>query len=90
MKILAVCGGGVGSSMVLKINLEKALRQLNIEATVEQSDITCAGSLNADLIVTSKNFASQFDTSKVIVIKNYVDQKEYITKLEKAIKMMKG
>jgi len=93
MKIVVVCGAGVGSSMVLKINVEKALRQLNIEATVEQSDITVAGSMNADLFVTSETFArlldekyGQSDASKVIVIKNYIDQEEYITKLKKAIK----
>jgi PTS system ascorbate-specific IIB component len=97
MKIVVVCGAGVGSSMVLKINIEKALRRLNIEATVEQSDITVAGSMNADLFVTSDTFArlldekyGQSDTSNVIVIKNYIDQEEYITKLEKAIKKMKG
>lgn len=86
MKILAVCGGGTGSSMVLKIYIEKALRQLNIKASVEQSDATSAGSLNADFIVTSQNFSDLFDTSKVIVIKNYLDIGEYINKLEKAIK----
>ena len=93
MKIVVVCGAGVGSSMVLKIYVEKALRRLNIEATVEQSDITVAGSMNADLFVTSDTFARLLDekygqsyASKVIVIKNYIDQEEYITKLEKAIK----
>jgi PTS system ascorbate-specific IIB component len=86
MKILAVCGGGTGSSMVLKIYVEKALRQLNIEASVEQSDVTSAGSLNADFIVTSQNFVTLFDASKVIAIKNYLDIGEYISKLEKAVK----
>jgi len=97
MKIVVVCGAGVGSSMVLKINVEKALRRLSIEATVEQSDITVAGSMNADLFVTSDTFArlldekyGQSDTSKVIVIKNYIDQEEYIAKLEKAIKKMEA
>jgi len=85
MKILAVCGAGTGSSMVLKINIDKALTRLNIKATVEQSDVTSARGQKADLIVTSQNFASQFDASKVIVIRNYVDQEEYRTKLEKAI-----
>ncbi len=97
MKIVVVCGAGVGSSMVLKIYVQKALTQLGIRADVEQSDITVAGSMNADLYVTSETFArlldekfGQFSTSKVITIKNYIDQEEYVTKLEKAIKGIKG
>ncbi|MGM9973923.1 MAG: PTS ascorbate transporter subunit IIB, partial [Clostridiaceae bacterium] len=30
MKALAVCGFGVGSSMILKMSLEKAFRELGI------------------------------------------------------------
>lgn len=42
MKILAVCGFGVGSSMVLKFTIEKALAELGIEAEVENTDLTSA------------------------------------------------
>jgi PTS system ascorbate-specific IIB component len=35
MKIIAVCGMGIGTSVLLKMNAEKVLRQLGIDATVD-------------------------------------------------------
>ncbi|HAQ0763352.1 TPA: PTS ascorbate transporter subunit IIB, partial [Enterococcus faecium] len=32
MKILAVCGFGVGSSMVLKMSLDKVIKELGLKA----------------------------------------------------------
>jgi ascorbate PTS system EIIB component len=78
MKILAVCGMGLGSSMVLKLTLGKVLKQLGLTADVEVSDISSAQSQQADLIVTSAELAERLAGTHipVIVIKNYVDQKE--------------
>ena len=42
MRILAVCGMGVGSSLLLIMNAQKALRELGVKADVEQSDIGLA------------------------------------------------
>lgn len=83
MKILAVCGMGLGSSMVLKLTLGKVLKQLSLKADVEVSDIGSAHSQQADLIVTSAELAERLTGTHipVIVIKNYVDQKEMKDKL---------
>ncbi|HVH31853.1 MAG TPA: PTS ascorbate transporter subunit IIB, partial [bacterium] len=35
MKILAVCGMGLGSGLLLRMQAEKALRQLGVEADLE-------------------------------------------------------
>ncbi|HBG8623418.1 TPA: PTS sugar transporter subunit IIB, partial [Clostridioides difficile] len=48
MKILAVCGFGVGSSMVLKMTIQKALKQLGIECEVENTDINSARGADCD------------------------------------------
>ena len=45
MKILAVCGMGLGTSLILRMNAEKALKQLGIEADVEVSDMGSARAL---------------------------------------------
>ncbi|MDE2409435.1 MAG: PTS ascorbate transporter subunit IIB, partial [Actinomycetales bacterium] len=42
MKIVAVCGAGIGTSVLLKMNAEKVLRTLGLEATVEAADIETA------------------------------------------------
>lgn len=83
MKILAVCGMGLGSSLVLKLTLGKVLKQLQLKADVNVADIGTARSERADLIVTSAEFAERLADMRipVIVIKNYVDQREMKDKL---------
>lgn len=39
MKILAVCGFGVGSSMVLKMSIDKVVKELGMKVTVENTDL---------------------------------------------------
>jgi ascorbate PTS system EIIB component len=83
MKILAVCGMGFGSSMVLRMTIEAVLKAENIKATVVVSDIGTAKAEAADVIVTSAEFAKLLTTSRVpiVVVKNYVDRKEMKEKL---------
>jgi len=38
LKVVA-CGVGMGSSLILKMNVEDVLKELNVPATVEHSDI---------------------------------------------------
>ncbi len=83
MKILAVCGMGFGSSMVLRMTIEATLKEANIKATIVTSDIGSAKSEKADVIVTSAEFAKLLASKKIpiVVIKNYVDRKEMKAKL---------
>lgn len=79
MKIMAVCGFGVGSSMVLKMTIEKAARQLNADIEVENSDITSARGAQCDAIFTSFELAETLSGSvkvPVIPIKKYMDLEE--------------
>lgn len=89
MKILAVCGFGVGSSMVLKMTIEKVLRELEVEAEVENTDVSTAQGIKCDLIFTSNELAENLRTMvsvPVISIKKYMDSKEIKEALEKNIK----
>lgn len=89
MKILAVCGMGLGTSLILRMNAEKALKQLGIEGDVEVSDMGSARALaaSADLIVTSEELAEQLGPVKarVVTISNFIDLNEMVTKLTAAI-----
>lgn len=51
VKILAICGFGVGTSLILRMNIEKVLKENNLEAEVEHIDVTTAAGAAADLIV---------------------------------------
>lgn len=82
-KILAVCGMGFGSSMVLRMTIESILKEAKIKASVVTTDIGTAKGESADIIVTSTEFAKMLGDKKVpiVVIKNYVDKKEMREKL---------
>jgi len=87
LKILAVCGMGLGSGLVLKMTIEKVLKDLNIKARVSVADVVSAKSEKADLIVTSSEFEGSFRGSglKVITVKNYVDANEMKEKIKSAL-----
>ena len=90
MKILAVCGMGLGSGLLLRMQAEKALRQLGIvDADLEVADIGSARAMaqTADLIITSKELAEQLGKVKprVVTISNFVDLKEMVEKLRAAL-----
>lgn len=46
LKILAACGNGMGSSMVIKMKIEKCLRELNVSDFVV--DYCSVGEANSD------------------------------------------
>lgn len=79
MKFLAVCGFGVGSSMVLKMSLQKVLKDMGIEAEVENTDLSSARGTDADAIFTSNELLGELSktTDKPIyAIKKYMDKEE--------------
>ncbi|MGV8968703.1 MAG: PTS sugar transporter subunit IIB [Cellulomonas sp.] len=85
MKIVAVCGMGIGTSILLKMNTEKVLDKLGIEAEVEAADIGVAKGFGrtADIMLTSEDLASEIGDvpATVIVIDNFFDLEEIKTKL---------
>jgi PTS system ascorbate-specific IIB component len=83
MKILSVCGNGLGSSLILKMAVEKVLKSENIKANVVVSDLGNAKGLDADYIVASPEIAERLKEHKatVIAIKNMMDKNEIKEKL---------
>lgn len=85
MKIVAVCGMGIGTSVLLKMNAEKALRALDVDADVEAADIgTARGAARmANLVLTSAELADEIGDvpTEVIVINNFTDVGEITEKL---------
>ncbi|MCG8688327.1 MAG: PTS sugar transporter subunit IIB [Desulfobacterales bacterium] len=90
IKVLAVCGFGVGTSLMLRMNIEKVLKDNGIDAEVENADIMTAGSIQADIIFTSQELFSQLDgkvKSPLIVINNFMSNSEIE---EKAMPVING
>lgn len=89
MKIVAICGAGVGTSAILKLNAERALERLDIEADVTASDIASLATSAADaqVILTSPELVHRIGKTNadVVVINNYFDLDEVSSKLEIAV-----
>ncbi len=88
IKIVTVCGFGIGTSVILKISTEKALKQMNIEGEVECTDKTSAKSLVADVYLTSKAIAQELisEVNKpVIIIESFLNVDEITTKLQEVL-----
>ena len=89
MKIVTICGAGIGSSGILKVNAERVLRRLDIEADVVAADLDSLAVVAADaqVILTSAEFVGAIGATfaDVIVIENYFDTSELTTKLEAAL-----
>lgn len=89
MKIVAICGAGIGSSGILKVNAERVLQRLGLSATVVAADIDSVGRVAADaqVILTSAEFVDAIGATRadVVVIENYFDTEELALKIEAAI-----
>ena len=89
MLIYAVCGAGIGTSVLLKSNADRVLVDLDIEATVKAVSIEEA--LNPDskaqvLLITPELVEQVSDIrSQVMVINNIFDLSELNEKLAAAL-----
>lgn len=89
MHIVCVCGLGMGSSLILKMTVDKALKELGATGhDIEHWDAGTVDSRGADLIVTSADFKERFaGRENVVFVKNVVSNveakevlKEYLEK----------
>jgi PTS system ascorbate-specific IIB component len=88
LHVVAVCGFGIGTSLIMRITIEKVLQDMGMAADVENADIMTAASLTADLIYTSQEFCDQLacgGNAAVIVIHNILSYDEIKEKTQKAM-----
>lgn len=73
--MLTVCGVGMGSSLILKMTAEKALRELGVPARVEHSDLSSARSAGADVILAQSLHTSEMAGASpiIIAVTNFLD-----------------
>ena len=84
MHIVCVCGLGMGSSLILKMTVDKALKELEVTGhDIEHWDAGTVDRRNADLIVTSADFESRFaGRDNVVFVTNVVNKEEVKGKLK--------
>lgn len=84
MKIMVVCGNGLGSSFIMELNVKKALKELGKTAEVDHTDLTSAKSVQADIFIGAADIMGQMDDGKRIIVnlENMMSIPEIKSKLE--------
>jgi Phosphotransferase system, galactitol-specific IIB component len=93
MKLLAVCSYGVGSSMILKISMDRVFEELGVDAEVENLDMYSADGVKCDAIFTSPQLFDQFKQSAnvpVYAIRKYMDMAEVKSNIEEFLEYYKN
>jgi len=90
LKVLAACGNGMGSSMIIKMKIDKVLNDLGIDHKIDHASVGQAKSAanDYDLILVSKPFVKDFRVtgdSKVVGLVNLVSEEEIKSKVTEAL-----
>jgi PTS system ascorbate-specific IIB component len=89
VRILTVCGAGVGTSEILRVTVNRALGRLGMEAEVVATDAEHVHELGEDaqvILATKEHVAAIGRTyAQIIVIDNILDQAEVEAKLADAL-----
>lgn len=87
LKIITVCGLGVGSSLIMKMTVDSAMSQLGVKCSIEHWDMGTVKGKPCDFIVTTDEFRKNFaDQDNVVYLKNMVNVSEAKDKLEEYLK----
>lgn len=77
LKVVTVCGNGIGSSLMLKMKVEELAKDNGIEIEAESIDSNAAIGKDADLFITVKEFADIFTKDqKVVFTRSYMNKKK--------------
>lgn len=77
LKIITVCGNGIGSSLMLRLKVEEICKEAEIQVDVESSDFNGVLSKKPDLIITVEELAKQMPAhQEVAVVRSYINKKK--------------
>lgn len=91
LKVLTACGNGMGSSMVIKMKVQNALRGLGqSDFEVDSCSVGEAKGLaaNYDIVIASLHLIGELEgrtKGKIIGLDNLMDDKEITAKLEEVL-----
>ncbi|MCW6652942.1 PTS sugar transporter subunit IIB [Aerococcaceae bacterium NML210727] len=87
MKILAVCGSGLGTSFMVEMNIQQALSELGVTGVeVEHSDLSSATPDSADIFFLAKDIAEGgAHLGEVVVLDSIIDMDELRDKVRETM-----
>lgn len=85
-KVMCCCGSGLGSSMMVEMNIQKALKNMNLSGvSAGHTSLSEISPSMADLFVVGKDLAPQLKSyPRVIVLNKIMSMAELSEKLEVA------
>ncbi|WP_144720864.1 PTS transporter subunit IIC [Agrococcus jejuensis] len=88
LRVLAVCGAGMGSSLILRTTAEAALADLGVAARLDHTDVSSARSATADVVVAQATYLGELgDLAPVMVpIESFVDRKHVEQRIADALR----
>lgn len=84
LKIAAVCGMGMGTCFLAKMTIEKLVKKLGCEASVNAVDVGSAAGIDADIFVTTEDLTKVLrvpPNKDLVVVTNLVSEAEMENKL---------
>ncbi len=91
MKILVVCGMGLGSSHFLLMETIKLIKQYHIDATVDNCDVFTAQSTEADVFIGADYIVSLIEQDGTIIgLEDILSSEELEKKLIKTLEELNG
>lgn len=88
MKIMALCGSGLGSSFMVEMNIKDVLKELGVTSVeVTHSDISSAGNGDADIFFVARDVAENIslDPEKIVILNSIIDKNELREKLKETV-----
>ncbi len=87
-KFAAVCGSGLGSSFMVEMNIDKALKELGLsDYSVSHSDLGGASPSMADYFVVGRDLEKPAaHLGNLIVLNSIIDYQELKDRLEEVLK----
>lgn len=76
MKIVCVCGMGMGSSLIAKMNIESILKKYKIDCIVDNCDVGSVASVDYDWYITTKELSENMPMSlinKTIILSDFIN-----------------
>lgn len=74
MRIITVCGNGIGSSLMLAMKIQELCDEEGMKVDVESCDVSAAVGKACDLFITVKELAPHFNAEKTLIVRSYINK----------------
>ncbi|PSU35694.1 PTS sugar transporter subunit IIB [Photobacterium lutimaris] len=90
MKIMVVCGHGLGTSLMMEMSLKSIVKELEVAAAVDHCDLGSAKGTACDIFIGTKDITEQLVAQgvegKIVSLDNMVDKNAMKERLSAALK----